>query len=151
MDDKTFINHIIDIKGSLGGVHERMSSQDRILNEQTTDIKDIKFETKKTNGRVNKLEDRLEQIIKTQEIYANTVEKLAEVSSQNSGLIKAVQEDVKDKYADTAREINELKKDKMDNVEITKTKIGRTGVVVVATIGLVSAILTGLLTLIVNR
>lgn len=84
--------HIMDIKQQLGS--------------HTALIQSIKEETSKTNGRVTKLEDAIIALEKTHSM-------LARVESNNSGIIKKIQDDLTiEKDAGKRRDItiDELKK-----------------------------------------
>jgi hypothetical protein len=117
------VNHIMQIKEALGGVHARLDGQDRVLNS-------IESQTIKTNGRVTSLE--------------KTCEMLAITTTQNSGLLKVVQDNIKslqDSNGLSEREINELKKIKTDDVEIKKEKVKAHSTLGVAIIGAISGLI----------
>jgi hypothetical protein len=125
--EKELINHIININETLGGVHAKLGEQDKVLDK-------LLVQTTKTNGRVNDLESTTRTLVSTNE-------KLTQVATDYSGLYKALQDEVREKYANHDREINELKKQKQDDVEVTKTKIGAKSTIGVALIGAVSGLI----------
>jgi chromosome segregation ATPase len=125
--EKELINHIINIKETLGGVHTKLGEQDKVLDR-------LLVQTTKTNDRVNDLESTTRTLVSTNE-------KLTQVATDYSGLYKALQDEVREKYSNHDREINELKKQKQDDVEVTKTKIGAKSTIGVALIGAISGLI----------
>lgn len=104
MDEKTVINHLIEIK-------ER-------LKENTLITKSVEEQAKRTNGRVSKLEEHTVEIDK---ILAEQIHMNSKLDGRILAHQQWTEEKIKSSREFADREINELKKFHTEEIELDKS------------------------------